>query len=122
MLTLLGLSFLTTAFAVDLPAGTLYQYCLKNSFSNNNVKMSQDDEFSAGYCVGFIKGLDDMLYLHYTMKKNRSKKIWIYCMPNGVTLNDMSDVYIAYMKKHPELSNEEAGKILIDALADKYPC
>lgn len=108
-------------YPVDFKAYDLYIDCQKN-LDSNNVKITVNEQFQAGFCIGYVKGLDDMLYLHYSMKNEKNKKILLYCMPNGVSLNDMSAVYINYMKHHPELNNEEAGEILIEALMEKYPC
>lgn len=113
---------MSQTFAVDFTAAQLLDNCQKNSATNSNTQLSIDDEFKAGMCVGFIKGLDDLLYLHYSMHKHKGTTVYMYCMPDGVTLNEMSDIYIAYMNKHTELNNEEAGKVLIKALMDKYSC
>lgn len=116
------LFFAPLVFAADFTAAQLYDFCQKNSDANNNVQLSIDDQFKAGYCMGYIKGLDDLLYIHYSMYKKQKITIYMYCMPDGVTLNEMSKIFIEYMKKHSALNDEDAGKVLIKALIDKYSC
>lgn len=123
LLSLLSILFMPPVFAVDQPAIQLYNECQKNIDANNNVNLTNNDEFQAGYCLGFIKGLDDLLYLHYAkIKLKGNRKIYLYCMPDGTTLNEMTTVFMNYVKQHPELNNEESGEIFVKALMEKYPC
>lgn len=116
------IQLLSPAFAVDMTADQLYKDCQKNDDANKNMQISLEGQFQAGMCVGYIKGLDDMLYLYYSKRKDKSSKVLLYCLPDGGTLNDMGAAYINYMKNHPEQNHEEAGKVLIKALMEKYPC
>ncbi|VVC75404.1 hypothetical protein AQUSIP_06940 [Aquicella siphonis] len=122
MLVLICVLAMSPVFAIDYAADQLYIDCMKNLDANNNIKITTDDQFKAGFCVGYMKGLDDMLYLRYSMQKDKSKKVWLYCLPDGVSLDAMSAAFIDYLKRHPELNAEEAGKIVIKALMEKYPC
>jgi len=122
ILTLICFQFITPAFAIDYTADQLYKDCLKNLDANNNIQITVNEQFEAGFCVGYIKGLDDMLSIHYSMTKSKSKKIWLYCLPDNTSLNDMSAAFVDYMKNHPEQGNDYAGTVLIKALMDKFHC
>lgn len=113
---------ISPAYAVDFTAEQLYTDCLKNSEETSNATLSVNEEFQSGFCIGYVKGLDDMLAVHYLTKHNKGKKLGFYCMPDGITLNDMIAVFIEYMKKHPERNNDPGGKVLLESLMFKYPC
>lgn len=122
LVTFLCVACMNSVYALDFSALLLYNNCLREIDSDANKSITVGEEFQAGFCLGFVKGLDDMLYLYYEKVKTKTRKVWLYCLPKGEPLKKMIDAYVSYMKKHPEKNNEEAGKVLIAALMDKYPC
>lgn len=45
-----------------------------------------------------------------------------YCSTNGVTVGQIRDIVLKYLREHPESRNEGAAGIAFVALADVFPC
>ncbi len=45
-----------------------------------------------------------------------------YCIQNGVTYQQSRDIYLKYLKDHPELRHKTAQSLYLDALKLSFPC
>jgi hypothetical protein len=64
---------------------------------------------SVGYCSGFITGVIDMT----------SDKL---CLPKRTTTEQVSDLVVMYLRKHPELRQYAAAWTVETALKQAFPC
>jgi hypothetical protein len=77
---------------------------------------TRDDYFSQGYCLGYIRALSDGVdMVLYT----GNQKI---CYGDNVTIGQIRDVVIDYVKRNPAKRNKNAMVLVSWALAEAWPC
>ena len=64
-------------------------------------------------CIYYLAGVQDV------WNDRDSKK---YCMPDGVNLAELREVYIKYAKKNPDKLYLAASSVTINAFNKAYPC
>jgi hypothetical protein len=64
-------------------------------------------------CIYYLAGVQDV------WNDLDSKK---YCMPDGVKLAELREVFIKYAKKNPEKLNLAASSVAINAFKKAFPC
>jgi Rap1a immunity proteins len=70
------------------------------------------------FCAGFFEGMK-----HYHDRMSAGPGVErIVCAPDGVTLEDAIEVYIAYGQANPQYLNEDPADNLIRAAIAKWPC
>lgn len=73
---------------------------------------------STAYCLGHVRGADDMHNLYRAVSKSKP----LYCMPSGVTMGQMVRIIVKYLKENPEQLHEDGTMLIAAALRDAYPC
>lgn len=77
---------------------------------------SKEGYFSQGYCLGYIRALSsgvDMLL--YTNKQR-------ICYGPNITIGQVRDVVLAYLRRNPAKRNENAMVLVSWASAEAWPC
>jgi hypothetical protein len=92
-----------------LSGNDLYSDCLVPK--DNPVYFSRTER-----CTGFITGVVD------ATEGLRSLQNQPYCVPSDVTLGQLNEVVINYLKLHSETRNLAASALVIAALADTWHC
>jgi hypothetical protein len=64
-------------------------------------------------CIYYLAGVQDV------WNDLDSKK---HCMPDGVKLAELKDVFIKYAKENPEKLNFAASSVTINAFNKAFPC
>jgi hypothetical protein len=64
-------------------------------------------------CIYYLAGVHD------ARNDLDSKK---YCMPDGVKLAELKEVFIKYAKENPEKLNFAASSVTINAFSEAFPC
>jgi hypothetical protein len=64
-------------------------------------------------CIYYLAGVHD------ARNDLDSKK---YCMPDGVKLAELKEVFIKYAKENPEKLNFAASSVTINAFKKAFPC
>ena len=64
-------------------------------------------------CIYYLAGVHD------AWNDRDSKK---YCMPDGVKLAELKNVFIKYAKENPEKLNFSASSVTINAFKKAFPC
>lgn len=85
------------------------------------LKMCQADRTSAAYrkCIVYLSGIRDAYRFERSLKNDRAK---ILCVPTSLSVLQVRQAYLRYMKKHPDYLNYEAASYVYIALIDAYPC
>jgi hypothetical protein len=100
-----------TAYAEPVRAG---------SFEDGNLLLRQCQAslggFDRGVCMGFITGVADVL------GNNNPVHGWRACFPTGVTIGQMTDVTIQYLKASPQKRHMTAHSLVAEALERAFPC
>lgn len=106
-----GLLFL---FALILP-GTSFAQGEDIASGNYWVKLCKQADRQA--CLSFILGLREAnSYDEYV------RKVPQYCLPVGVTIDQMRKVILKFTDDHPDMLHSPFGALSIIALQQKFPC
>ena len=83
-----------------------------------NALTKDPDAFSEIYCRTFIEGaLNAHVHFASTYQFHRD-----YCLPWLNVEDKIAEVFIKYVKEHPQYYNKPAIYNLFYALSDAYPC
>ena len=77
---------------------------------------TRDDYFSQGYCLGYIRALSDGMDMILAMDNKQ------VCYGDNVTIGQIRDVVIDYVKCNPAKRNKNAMVLVSWALAEAWPC
>lgn len=91
-------------------------------------------EWAEAFCYGYIFGLNEGgMYtalaaqqdvegstIQETMKAVTD--LLGYCTPNTVNSLQLTDVFLAYLRDHPELRHLPAQLLFTDAMTEAFPC
>jgi hypothetical protein len=111
ILVALLIAFLCSAANAQFVEGTqLHEWILANDRLDNGGKNQVD----------FINSSTVMFYIAGIAESYRN--LGILCLPNGVSIGQMTSVVGKYLKEHPERWNERANILVISALTNAFPC
>ncbi|HME70120.1 MAG TPA: Rap1a/Tai family immunity protein [Myxococcota bacterium] len=69
-------------------------------------------------CVGYVDGVSDTIAaLSWSGMTSKT-----YCLPDQVTDTQLAAVFYKYLHDHPAQRHLSAAGLLINALADSFPC
>lgn len=110
---------------------------------NNMLSQPENNFFAAGMAAGYITAIaDERSYsMDWIMMKIMSdpsttqqqkgqlveksfgmlKEHWV-CFPKGVTVSQLAAVVKNWLAKNPQRWNENASKLVQDALKENFPC
>lgn len=97
---------------------------LSGTFISGN-KFLDDGEDNGGklFCLGYIAGTADQLTTereaHETLKEPGNSHI---CLPGGVSLQQLTDVALKYVRNHPETRHLSASYSIIMAWGESFGC
>jgi hypothetical protein len=74
-------------------------------------EIPDEKHFEAGYCLGLISGVNDLLAV---MKKA--------CAPRNVTKGQMTRVVVKFIDDQPQLQHGSFTALVIGALMKTFPC
>ena len=79
---------------------------------------SDDADFSAGMCAGYISGVISGGRMQAFIDKTKTP----FCTPDGVTNGQLYDVVKGYIKQHPEIRHYTGSVLIYIALRESFPC
>lgn len=83
----------------------------------------QDDDWSDGYCTGYIAGAGEMLDgLLLDEKVRAAFDGRIFCLPADVTKGEVRDRVVGFLREHPDVVDSEMTSITWAVLIEAYPC
>lgn len=50
------------------------------------------------------------------------RAVCVFDLPEGVSGAQMADIFRLYLKNHPERRHEDAATLMLDSLAEVFPC
>lgn len=77
---------------------------------------SKTDYYSQGYCLGYIRALSSGVD---AVLATSNQKI---CYGQGVTIGQIRDVVVAYIRRNPAKRNENAMVLVSWASVEAWPC
>lgn len=86
--------------------------------SGNDLKTECEDSnpVSSGFCLGYILATMNGMEYALTLAETR------VCVPATVTVGQMKDVVLAYMRRYPETRDRNMIIIMTAASAEAWPC
>ncbi len=87
--------------------------------SGSNLLESRDHSLN-GVCVGYIEAIVDAM--HTVQDSGGTVNGWRACIPQGVTVRQLRDLVIRFLRAHPELRHLAAIDLVTNALAEAFPC
>ena len=79
--------------------------------------------FDAGHCAGFIEGVINTQQFLEVADQNHAKGFpQRFCLPENVTNDQTLKVFLKFLNDHPERLHESAVVLLIESLAQAFPC
>jgi hypothetical protein len=85
------------------------------------LRMCKANPRSADYrkCMVYLSGIRDAYLFERSLKNDRIK---LLCAPTTLSVHQVKQAYLRYLKKHPDYLNYEAASYVYIALIDAYPC
>lgn len=77
---------------------------------------TKDDYFSQGYCLGYIRALSSGVDAILATNKQQ------ICYRQGITIGQIRDVVVSYIRRNPAKRNENAMVLVSWASAEAWPC
>jgi hypothetical protein len=77
---------------------------------------SDESAYSSGLCMGFVMGIADVMGAGSAILGAR------VCLPERVNGGETRDVVKRYLELHPERRHYAAASLVLDALAQAFPC
>jgi Rap1a immunity proteins len=87
-------------------------------FETGKDLMSQCSSATArAECLGYIRGTADTLLLYAAAKGSAP-----FCIPQGVTVDQMQDAVVTFLEKRQAQWHEGAAGLIFAALVKAWPC
>jgi hypothetical protein len=106
-----GMLLATTAVAKADSSANYFLPACRNFISPNAI----EGFVPQGRCAGILEGLS--VWAEYAPIENAR-----FCLPNGVTLTQLTTVVVRWLDQRPERWNQSFGLLASYALPDAWPC
>ncbi|HAD86585.1 MAG TPA: hypothetical protein DCG48_04415 [Rhodospirillaceae bacterium] len=81
----------------------------------------EGEDFKKFKCFGYVVGAYDMhAFMAAAIKRSGGKQV--ICGPDGLTVGQMRDVVVKYLKDNPDKRHHPASILAFAAFADAWPC
>lgn len=78
----------------------------------------REDSFNLMACGSFISGIwEGMMF-----QSSKDKKPAAACIPDGVTFGQQREIWVKYMREHPEWRHLRASLLYFAAMNNVFPC
>jgi hypothetical protein len=88
-------------------------------FSGNEIYEScnaPSNTAGEGTCIGFVAGVAGASQFFFLDRPGR------FCMPSSVTLGQLKDVFLKYLRENPARRNQDGSLLVILAIQEAWPC
>ncbi len=110
LIGLIAASFLSpTAMASFYSGNQLYEWGKALERTRENRQFGNDIS-DANMYYGYVSGVYD------------STSGAVFCPKPGTSIAQISDVVLKYLKDNPELRNDDASDLVMDAFSSAFPC
>lgn len=69
-------------------------------------------------CAAFARGFDSGKNAQAGLSRTEP----VFCLPEGVTIEQIVDVFAAYLSRHPQNRHKDGGILMALAIANAFPC
>lgn len=97
--------------AILIPAMLSTASAEERELSGDELKVFCDNSDQSELCVGYVNGVADaMVYEN------------VFCRPSNTTNGQLTLIVKNYLSEHPEKLHIHAGILVLEALAEAFPC
>ncbi|MDE0724800.1 MAG: Rap1a/Tai family immunity protein [Alphaproteobacteria bacterium] len=121
IITFIFIFFLSLDAHAFMTAKYMVQACTAMIHDNSESEPTIDLALDFGLCVGMGESVLRAVPLIMEMRKQDGKTETL-CLPDGITVSDISKVYVKYHIDNPEFMELPAFTQYIMALGREYPC
>jgi Rap1a immunity proteins len=82
------------------------------------VRCESDHPHEINTCLGYLTGIADAEDAAPSWKLQQS----LFCLPRGVSANQLRGTVLEYFKAHPEEEDLNAAIVVGNALLEAFPC
>jgi hypothetical protein len=75
--------------------------------------------FKPGVCSGYLMASIDLAEGLHAQKVLAAP---LFCMPAEITMPEIEEMVITYIKKHPARKEATGSMLVLEAAQEKYPC
>lgn len=105
------------AGALALPASPVEARDVVSDDGNQLLSDCADNStYMQGFCLGYIRALDNSMIMLLALNNKK------YCRPEGVTVGQVRDVYLSYIRRHPAERNQNNIALAISGNNEAWPC
>jgi hypothetical protein len=107
-----------------VPPGTADTWVFENGndlFQRCNSSLVSDQTF----CMGYIVGAADLVGLEQVSNGPDNTILWKFrsvCAPQGVTVQQIKDVVLKYMRDNPERRADSGASLVVQAISQAWVC
>jgi hypothetical protein len=112
--------FLMALMLTTLNSHAVVNYLSGNQFYENlkEAKKSQPNNYtSAGIALGYLQGVVDS-----SNGVRNPTSGTIFCVPSGVSVNQLIDISYAYIENNPQFRHYTADSLIAASLSLAFPC
>jgi hypothetical protein len=80
---------------------------------------ASEEKVQQGTCIGYLYGVIDLMK---ALKGASVFNKYYFCVPNGVTGEQLRVVTIRYLKNNPEKLQADGSSLIFTALGEVFPC
>ena len=84
----------------------------------HDICVETDERIVGTVCAMYVAGVVDAMLV---MKDMIGEQI-AFCVPEGVTIGQLVDVFAKYLRDHPEERHLHGAVLVITAVSDAFPC
>lgn len=106
------------ALAAVMPQQAKANFYSGNEVYSNCLALRSDDTYYQKYamCMAYVSGAYDAIELARDI--NSAPR----CGPDGLTVGQLKDVVVKYMREHPENRNYSAASLVLLSMVDAWGC
>ena len=87
------------------------------------LKCTSKENVDKGLCMGFTVGMAEaIVFIEGSYRKIRGEFFTSgsFCVPDGVNMGQYKDIFVDYLRKHPEKRHERASVLFADAIRKAF--
>jgi hypothetical protein len=123
VLAVAGALFAPMGTAQPIPASQLLSQCERlmvvGKFKTDGTISLPGNETAAAGCLGYLSAIHDLVNV---VETGTGKPLLGVCMPKGVQVDQVAQIFINYARARPERWHEDIRALLLPALHASFPC
>ena len=91
----------------------------KDNYGNKMFsECTSKDAGIRSHCLGYVIGFRHAVFVINALYKTKGP----FCVSRQATHGQLQDIFVNYLRSHPETRHEFAGLLFVAAMNEKFPC